>query len=128
MDELSALNRQLAFIRAFYFTATPPFEALLRKYPSQYSPLGEQTSDEFDCWQEARKGLEVLGPFSANLVEKAIHDHLRDCARCEGVHHGLKKQMKESWFDFYCRHLEETTSLRWPNFIDPKWEPLQFWF
>jgi len=115
MDELNALNRQLAFVRAFYFTGSPPFEALMRKYLPQYSPLGEPTSDEFECWQEARKGLEVLGQFSLSLVEKAVHDYVRECVRCEGMHHGLKKRGKESWFDCYCRYLEENTSFRWPN-------------
>ena len=77
MDALAASNNQLDFVRTFDFTAAPSFEGLLRKYTPRYETCDEEATDEFEKWQEARKGLEVLRQFGLALVQKAILDYLR---------------------------------------------------
>jgi hypothetical protein len=57
MDDLLALNNQLNFIRSFYTTAASPFEILLRKYTPRYEICDEEPPDEFEKWQETKKGL-----------------------------------------------------------------------
>jgi hypothetical protein len=73
MDIFSALNRQLDFIRLFYFTAPPPFEALLRKYMPHYEACDEQPG-------------------------KATQDCLRKFIRADAIGYGSQKA-KESRFD-----------------------------
>jgi hypothetical protein len=78
MDALLALNRQLDFIRSFYFTAESPFKVLLRKHNTPCGEVcGDEPPDDFEKWAAARKGVEVLGQCSLSLVHKALLDYLR---------------------------------------------------
>jgi hypothetical protein len=110
MDVLLALNRQLDFIKWFYCTAEPPFKVLLRTHMDDV---------ESKKWQEAQKGLEVLGQCNLGLVAKAIHDYLQAFVQLE--HPGnFPKKGKESWFDYYCRFLEVHTKFRWAESPVPR--------
>lgn len=77
MEILAALDDRLACIQFFYFTASAPFEALLRKYIPRYGTDGA-TPDEFESekWKEAHEGRETLASCCLMLVSKAIHDYL----------------------------------------------------
>jgi hypothetical protein len=112
MDVFPALNSRLSFIRSFYFTAAPPFEALLRRHNPRYDP-GEDDppQDESERWQEARKGLEVLGHCSLSLVAKAIEDYLRQLILREvGEMPVLRGKSK---FEKYESFLLNKTTFRW---------------
>lgn len=56
--------------------------------------------------------------YSANvclsLVAKAIQDYLREFVQSKAPGTGPRKA-KESWFDYYCRCLERTTTFRWAD-------------
>ena len=107
MEIQTALNDQLDFIRWFYFTAEPPFQASKRECLPHYTQR-----DGGQKWRKAAKGLEVLGQCSLSLVAKAIHDYLRESVRREGVDPGSQKK-NESWFDYYCCSLEQGTTFGW---------------
>ncbi|MGA2712033.1 MAG: hypothetical protein ABSG41_02920 [Bryobacteraceae bacterium] len=114
MADLPALNSQLDFIRSFHFTAAPPFETLLRQFTPRYETADEEPPDEFEKWQEARKGLEVLGQFGLTLVQKAILDYLRvfviDMFGPDAV-----PKRKGSAFLTYEKLLLNRTTFRWED-------------
>jgi hypothetical protein len=114
MDVLLALNKQLDFIRSFYFTAASPFEILLRKYTPRYEMCDEEPPDEFEKWREARKGLEVLGQFGLTLVQKAILDHMRVFVMVKIGPDGVPKQ-NGSAFLRYEKLLLNRTTFRWED-------------
>ena len=114
----TSFRGRLAFIRRFYFTAAAPFEASRRRNITRHAP-NEHLQDESESWEGSTKGLELLGQCSLSLVAKAIQDCLREFAKREGAVLGPKKP-KESWFDYYCRYLEDNTSFRWNNSPVPR--------
>ena len=112
MDLLPALNNQLNFIRSFYFTAASAFETLLREYTPRYEMCHDEPPDEFEKWQEARSGLEVLGQFGLILVQKAILDYLRFFVIDRIGPNEVPKQ-KGSAFLKYEKLLLNHTTFRW---------------
>lgn len=109
MKSSDALNKQFQFIKSFYLTAEPALKALMRKHNPQVASENLRLIEE-EKWQEAAKGLEVLGQCSLALVSKAIQDYLREFIGSE-----RSKTVKgSSWFDKYCNALEERTSFKWP--------------
>jgi hypothetical protein len=78
-------------------------------------------------WLEADDCLRVLGQCSLGLVEKAVHDYLREFTRREfgilGVYGPATTQVldrrlkpyrkKDGWFGMYGRFLEAQTTFRW---------------
>jgi hypothetical protein len=115
MDGLSALNRQLDFIRSFYFTAAAPFETLLRRCLPHYETAHEEPPDEFEKWQEARKGLEVLGQFGLALTQKAILDYLRVFLIARFGTEVVRKQKGSGSFLKYEKLLLDRTTFRWED-------------
>ncbi len=113
MDALTPFSNRLDFIRWFYFTAARPFETIERECAFRDDPYDDDPPDGLEKWKEATKGLEVLGQCCLALLAKAVQDSLREFVECEGGP-GPKKA-KESWFDRYCRFMEENTSLRWAH-------------
>jgi hypothetical protein len=67
---------------------------------------------------EADQMLGVVGSSSLSLLEKALHDYLREFVEREG---GLgTKKPGESWFDRHCRFLEENTPFSWNDSPVPR--------
>lgn len=114
MDLLPALNRQLNFIRSFYLTAASPFEILLRKYTPRYEACDDEPPDESGEWEEARKGLEVLGQFGLTLVQKAILDYLRFFV-IDKIGPDDVRIQKGSAFLMYEKLLLNRTTFRWED-------------
>jgi len=114
MNVLPALNNQLDFIRSFYFTAASPFETLLRQHTPRYQVCDDEPPDESERWQEARKGLEVLGQFGLALVQKAILDYLRSFVIDKAGPNNVPKQ-KGSAFLKYEKLLLTRTTFRWED-------------
>jgi len=114
MNVLPALNNQFNFIRSFYFTAASPFETLLKQHTPRSEMCDDEPPDEFEKWQEARKGLEVLGQFGLALVQKAILDYLRSFVIDKvGPNDVLKR--KGSAFLKYEKLLLDRTTFRWED-------------
>ena len=120
MDYLAILEDHLLFIERFYNTAAEPFETTIRKIETEEEPFVlQQAPEDSDGseyqaeWSEAYEGLAVLGSCSLGLLEKALHDYLRELVGAEGGP-GPKKP-GESWFDHHCRFLEDETGFRWAN-------------
>ena len=111
MCSLAALNNQLRFIKSFYLTAEPAFRTLVQKH-NPLSVSDEIRPVEEEKWQQAMKGLEVLGLCSLSLVSKAIQDYLRDFIMSKN---GKPLKKSGSWFDRDCKFLEENTSFRWDD-------------
>jgi hypothetical protein len=125
MDILAILEDHLRFIERFYNAAAEPFETTLRKIETGEEPfVPQQAPEDYDGpeyeieWIEADQCLGVVGSSSLALLEKALHDYLRQFVRREGGP-GPKKS-GESWFDHHCRFLEEDTLFRWTNSPVPK--------
>jgi hypothetical protein len=117
---LDILKDHLGFIERFYNCAAEPFETRMRKieagedpFTPQRAPGDDDGSEYLAEWSYAYEGLAVLGSCSLGLLEKALHDYLREFVGAEGGP-GQKKP-KESWFDHHCRFLEENTAFRWAN-------------
>jgi hypothetical protein len=114
MDALPALDSQLDFIRSFYFTAATPFETLLRQCTPRYETSDKEPPDEFEKWQEARKGLEVLGQFGLTLVQKAILDYLRVFVIDKFGPDAVPKQKGRAFLN-YEKLLLNRTTFRWED-------------
>ena len=125
MDILGMLGDHLDFIERFHNAASEPFETTLRKINKGEAPfIPKRAPEEWDGpeyeveWIEADQFLDVVGSCSLGLVEKALHDYLREFVEREG---GLdQKKSGESWFDQYCRFLEKNTPFRWAASPVPK--------
>jgi hypothetical protein len=88
---LAVLKDHLGFIERFYNTAAEPFESRMRKIEAQEEPFVPRhpcrDDDEFEYqaeWSDAYEGLNVLGSCSLGLLEKALHDYLREFVGAEG--------------------------------------------
>lgn len=110
VDVLAGLKDRLAFVRTFYFTAAPGFEAIQRKC----IPRSDQTDDDpiaFEEFQESTKGLDVLGHCSLSLVSKALEDYLREfILRKAGT---LSELRGKGWFLKYESFLLTKTTFCW---------------
>jgi|ERR1017187_3397538 hypothetical protein len=115
MGVLTALESRLAFVRRFYFTAAPPFEAIRRECIPHDDPNDDDPPVEFEKWQEATKGLEVLGQFCLSLVHKAILDYLRFFVTDKFGPDDVARQKGGSAFDRYETLLLDRTTFRWPD-------------
>jgi hypothetical protein len=118
MDFLAILQDHLDFIERFYAAASEPFQTTLRKIEAGEEPfIPDPESKDYPPfeleWREAYQCLGVLGNCGLGLLEKALHDYLREFVRREGGP-GPKRQ-GESWFDLHCRFLVENTPFRWEN-------------
>jgi hypothetical protein len=120
MVSLARLEGHLDFIGRFYNAAAQPFETTKRKIEVREEPFVPSSALE-DCghepyeieWMEADDCLCVLGNCALGLVEKALHDYLREFVERSGGRKPMKK--KGSWFDRFCHFLEEHTTLSWTN-------------
>jgi hypothetical protein len=111
MDILKVLDDRLAFIRFFYFTASEPFELIRREYIRVKGPSDDDAPDQFDEWQRATKGLEVIGQCSVGLVAKAIEDYLRQFVlRQVGKMPSLSGKSR---FEKYEKFLLTNTAFNW---------------
>ena len=126
MDYLAILKDHLGFIERFYNAAAEPFEATLRKIQAEEEPFvpkcapGDHDGPEYlSEWMEAEECLGVIGSSSLGLLQKALHDYLREFVEREGGP-GPKQPAKEPWFDHHCRFLEENTAFRWVNSPVPR--------
>lgn len=123
MDILPELERHLKFIGRFYNGAAEPFEAIKRKIEAYEEPYVQQYEPD-DCdgyeyeeeWNEADDSLRILGQMSLGLVEKALHDYLREFAmrearvgRAEDLSPVIKRYEGGSWFEKVCSFLQQET-------------------
>lgn len=127
MDILAIIERHLGFIGRFYASAAETFEATKRKieaneepYVPKYEP-GDFDGYEYQGeWNEADESLRVLGHCALGLLEKALHDYLREFVMREaGVRHTedlspiLKRYGGKGWFDNLCSFLKQETPFDW---------------
>jgi len=131
MDILAMLHARLDFICRFYSQATTPFETIKNLIVSEEEPYlrdPETGAHGYQAeWMEADDCLRVLGHCSLELLEKALHDYLREFIRRElgmlGVYGDATSQIldrrlkayrkKDGWFGMYGRFLEARTTFRW---------------
>ncbi len=125
MDYLGILQDHLEFIERFYNRAVAPFEDTIRKIETGEEPFvyrGEvgDGSEFLSEWQEAYNGLGVLGNCCLGLIEKSLHDYLREFVLREaGVLPStdlslvLKPYQGKGWFDRLCNFLEQKTQFKW---------------
>jgi len=138
MEILGMLHSRLDFICRFYDKATAPFETIMDLIAAEEEPYvpsrdpetgHRQDRDEFSAeWSEADDCVRVLGHCSLGLLEKALHDYLREFVRREcGIMAGVYARAlsaiidarlkpyrkKDGWFRMYSRFLESHTSFRW---------------
>jgi hypothetical protein len=120
MDILAILEDHLDLIERFYDEAGEKFETTLRKIEAGEEPFVPQRAPEdYDGpeyeiqWTEADQFLGVIGSSSLQLLEKVLHDYLREFVEREGG--AGPKERGKSWFEHLCRFLEEKTSFRWTN-------------
>src|ERR1035438_8890724 len=99
---LDSLKAHLGFIERFYNSAAKPFESRMRNIKAGEEPFvpqrapGDDDGTEYLAeWSDAYEGLAVLGSCSLGLLEKALHDYLREFVGAQGGP-GPKKS-KESW-------------------------------
>ena len=135
MDILGILENYLGFIERFYNGAAEPFETTKRKVEANEEPFvpkyapGDYDGFEYQVeWNEADACLRVLGHCSFGLLEKALHDYLREFIMRETevveprVLPKVLAQYKEgNWFKKYCAFLAQNTSFDWarsPTIID----------
>ena len=131
MDYLGILQDHLGFIGRFYKAAAEPFETTLRKIeegeepfePPRYAPEDYVGPEYYlHAAMEAQKCLGVLGNCCLGLLEKALHDYLRefikreaDVLSNEDLASVLRKyrRSKDSWFTCYCNFLIDRTKFEW---------------
>lgn len=118
MDYLAILEDHLGFIERFYKGAAEPFETTPQKieageepFAPRYAPGDHDGPEYLAEWVEADACLSVVGSSTLGLLAKAVHDYLRAFVEREV---GPKK-ISGSWFDHYCRFLENNTAFRWEN-------------
>lgn len=127
MDYLAILEDHLGFIERFYTAAAEPFKTTLRKIEAGEEPFVHTCSPEdYDGPEyltegmEAEKCLGVVGNCSLGLLEKALHDYLREfimreagVAKTEALSPILKQYKGDGWFARYCDFLEKKTEFEW---------------
>lgn len=127
MEILAMLNGRLDFIARFYEQAAAPFETTKKQIEAQeepYLPNGDpEAYDEppFTAeWIEADECLNTLGLCTLGLLEKALHDCLREFIDREA--RGTSEQFKDclnsyskqgGWFGKFACFLEDRTSFTW---------------
>ncbi len=126
MDILGMLEDRLGFIGRFYAVAAEPFETAKQKIEAEEEPFvpqyepGDYDGPAYESeWQEADHSVRVLGQCCLSLVQKALHDYLREfIVREAGVRRDelgsvLKPYKGDGWFERYRAFLEERTQFNW---------------
>ena len=111
MDALADLNARLTFVRWFYCTAARPFVGLQRECVPRSELCDDDPPDDSSKWEQATKGLEVLGQCSLFLVAKAVVDYLRQFIRLEDG--SMPPLQGESQFEKLENSLLTRTTFRW---------------
>jgi len=118
VDYLGLVELRLSFIQRFYDRAAEPFESMKLKiergeepYEPTVAPEDYDGPEYLPQWIEADDSLRVLGHCALGLVEKALHDYMREFVSREGGAGAKKRNV--SWFDHYCRFIEEKTRFSW---------------
>jgi hypothetical protein len=85
VDIFAIFDDHLGFIERFYKAAAQPFETTLRKIEAEEEPFipqyepGDHDGPEYLAeWMDADQMLGVVGSSSLSLIEKALHDYLRE--------------------------------------------------
>lgn len=118
MDYLAIVSDHLNFIERFFETTASPLEARkeqIEKGEAPFDPKGapeDYDGPEYELeWQEADEFIRVLGQSALALLEKALHDYLRDFSVREGWDKASLD--KGNWFKNYCAALETKTAFNW---------------
>ncbi len=121
MDVLFFLNERTRFIRAFYETAAPPFEEILRKIeagePPYEPPYSEDGEPPFLTeWQEADLGSKVLGQTCVSMLSEALKLYFQTWEAELGVRWEpgeRERYFKRGFVQAYKRVLEELCGIPW---------------
>jgi hypothetical protein len=129
MDIIPELERHLKFVGRFYNGAAEPFEATKRKIEAGEEPYvprcepGDFDGYEYEEeWNEAEDSLRVLGQCALGLLEKALHDYLREFAmrearvgRADDFSPIIQRCKGGSWFEKICSFLQQENRVDWPR-------------
>ncbi len=111
---LDDLNGRLGFIGRFYLKGVQPFETTQRKIVREkeaYLSRGNDAPGFIDeDWNDATKCVQVLGQCCLGLLEKALHDYLRNVIDGHG---GAGEKKPGNWFKRYCDFLTQRTTFEW---------------
>jgi hypothetical protein len=127
VDYLAILEDHLGFIERFYNAAAEPFETTLRKIGEGEEPFVQTCAPEdYDGPEYLAEGMEadkcigVVGNCSLGLLEKALHDYLREfimreaeVAKSEVLSPILNQYKGNGWFARYCDFLKTKTEFEW---------------
>ena len=107
-------NGRLRFIGRFYLKGAQPFETTQRKIVREkeaYLSRGNDAPGFIDeDWNDATKCVQVLGQCCLGLLEKALHDYLRNVIDGHG---GAGEKKPGNWFKRYCDFLTQRTTFEW---------------